>query len=665
MKQTITTLTLGITGLYGMYILNSTPVRKSNKEFIASSDSTKIWALDTNGVALDSGYLNESGAFKFNHLNAGTYTVKTSNFKTKQVAIFPGIRIESPQLLTKLDSKFRNVIVNTSKNKVVEPTIYLDSAKFDTYKTTSDMDVSATSEIMYDSKAGTIPTMPMVEHSSLKMRSESKVSSYSPTERTVGKKGVLKSTGRKTIDDMVKKPELNNVGSARILTAGIWNDLDNWDKFEMTHKKAEVLSAQNTWGFYLLEHRYGVEIFDSKGKPVIGEKVSLKTKEGNLVWQAQTDNRGKVELWNNPFENGLLKEKTMFLSIEINGAVENLGKINPTGTAYDRFVVTSKSKTLADVDVCFVVDATGSMGDEINFLKEELMDVMLQFQKTAPCSPIRLSSVFYRDQSDEYLTKKMPFTNRLDDVVSFVSEQYAGGGGDFPEAIQSGLDVAINEMNWNERALTKIIFLILDAPPHNHDAPKMRELMQLASRKGIKIIPITASGIDQSTEFCMKYLAAGTGGDYIYITDHSGVGNSHIKPTGVKENVDLLNTQILKTLEKYSDWSGCKPSNELEQTIEPRTDIFGNSQLQISSYPNPASDFITIKTSELASFVSIYTLNGQLVKDLKNIQEKEIKLAVNEISDGLYILNVVLKGQSFSNKFFVSHQNSQLQSRKD
>ena len=294
------------------------------------------------------------------------------------------------------------------------------------------------------------------------------------------------------------------------------------------------------------------------------------------------------------------------------------------------------------------------MGDEISYLKAELMDVMMQLQKSAPCSPIRLSSVFYKDQGDEYVTRKMPFVNRIDDVVSFVSDQYAGGGGDFPEAVHSGLNVAINELDWSKKALTKVIFLILDAPPHTENAKDIQKLMQQASEKGIKIIPITASGIDKSTEFCMKYLAAGTGGDYIYITDHSGVGNGHIKPTGVVEDVDLLNTQILKTMKKYSQWEGCTKQDSIINPVEPRIDIFGNDQIQISAFPNPASKYINVKSNVIAQKMSIFSLGGSLIQEKTEIQSKEVQIDVSNISDGLYILNVIVEGKSFSNKFFVS-----------
>ena len=660
MKNTLTALTLGIAGLFGYSAISSKTIKKKPVKMFLHSDSIKVWALDTNGMALDSALLNESYEFKFTHLKSGIYNLKIENFKTHQVSISTEVRIDKPNLLTKLDPKYR-VIPKSIPQKNTETNHKLDESGKTTPKITSEVadDISMEKDVTTD-----MAVMPMMMDKSSSSRVESVRTTYEAKMRTK-KAYTEKAIVGKREETMVKRPDASISGSAKVLTAGIWNDLENWDIFEKTHLKPEVIGAQNTWGIYLLNHRFGVEIVDAAGKPAISVKVSLKNKEGEVVWNSFTDNRGKAELWNKPFENGAKVDGVFQLVVTLGEKEENLGKIKATGTGYDRFAISDKPKFEANVDVCFVVDATGSMGDEINFLKEELMDVMLQFQKTAPCSPIRLSSVFYRDHGDEYLTKKMPFTSRLDDVVSFVSEQYAGGGGDFPEAVHSGLDVAINEFNWNKEALTKIIFLILDAPPHVHDAAKIRNLMQQASEKGIKIIPITASGIDQSTEFCMKYLAAGTGGDYIYITDHSGVGNSHIKPTGVKEDVDLLNTQILKSLQKYSTWEGCKKSNQIDQTVEPRVDIFGNNQLQISSYPNPASHYIQIKCNELPSNISIFNLNGQLVGEINQIQYLENKMDVSKYAEGLYVLRVTINGQSFSNKFFVTRQNQTQQSQKD
>ncbi len=661
MKNTLTAITLGTLGILSIFNLSDKSPENKLSKIRIHRDSIKVWALDTLGNTLDSGMLNQSNEFTFPHLKPGIYTIKTKNFKSNEVSLYQSIDIAYPNHLMKLNARFKNVtkrIIPKEKMSLDSMSIKGEPAYSWSFGDETTDKISRTKDMSDYSMAPGLEmsAVPLSSGMATREKVSSEIRSTSP--KTTGK--MRKPADRDDIRHDSKVP-VATAGSARVLTAGIWNDLEHWDKFEKTHADVNVQTAQNTWGIYLINHRYGVEIYDQNNKPVIGEKVSLKNKSGELIWEAQTDNRGKAELWHKPNEKAMPMDAFMKLSIQINGKTIELGKIKPTGVGYDRYNLSEKAMVKSDVDVCFVVDATGSMGDEINYLKEELMDVMMQFQQSAPCSPIRLSSVFYKDFGDDYVTRKMPFVNRIDDVVSFVSEQYAGGGGDFPEAVQTGLDVAINEMDWNEKALTKIIFLILDAPPHDQNAKDIQALLKKASAKGIKIIPITASGINQSTEFCMKYLAAGTGGDYIYITDHSGVGGSHIKPTGVKDDVDLLNTQILKSLKKYSQWEGCKKSNEIEQPIEPRVDIFGNNQLQITAFPNPATDFIKVKTNVKASQMMITSMNGQFITEVKTINDLENTINLGNVSDGLYILTVILEGQAFSNKFFVNHsQQAQL-----
>ncbi|MFW6369521.1 MAG: VWA domain-containing protein, partial [Myxococcota bacterium] len=52
-----------------------------------------------------------------------------------------------------------------------------------------------------------------------------------------------------------------------------------------------------------------------------------------------------------------------------------------------------------------------------------------------------------------------------------------------------------------------------------------------ARGKGIRFYPIAASGADTLAEHTMRTLAQVTGGRFIFLTDDSGVGNSHLEPT--------------------------------------------------------------------------------------------------------------------------------------
>ena len=70
--------------------------------------------------------------------------------------------------------------------------------------------------------------------------------------------------------------------------------------------------------------------------------------------------------------------------------------------------------------------------------------------------------------------------------------------------------------------------------------------------KGIKIIPIVASGANKNVEFLMRYFSVATNGTYVFLTDDSGIGNPHIKPTTDDFKVEKLNDLIVRLIEKYS-----------------------------------------------------------------------------------------------------------------
>ena len=126
-------------------------------------------------------------------------------------------------------------------------------------------------------------------------------------------------------------------------------------------------------------------------------------------------------------------------------------------------------------------------------------------------------------------------------------------GGDFPEAVHSALDVAISQNSWNDTASSRILFLLLDAPPHyTQEVISNLELNLIkAAEKGIKIIPITASGIDKATEYLMRSFAILTNGTYVFITDDSGVGNDHLEPTIGEFEVEKLNDLMVRLVGEY------------------------------------------------------------------------------------------------------------------
>ena len=205
----------------------------------------------------------------------------------------------------------------------------------------------------------------------------------------------------------------------------------------------------------------------------------------------------------------------------------------------------------------FVVDVTGSMGDEISFLKAELANVINQIAANDSDTVIKLALLFYRDKED-----KVPF-----DYYDFVdvttpeglakqqealNDQHAMGGGDYPEAVDEALEMAVNKQ-WSTGATTKLIYHVLDAPAHQGEkyAKKLVNATKSAAEKGIRICPIICSGAAESTEYTMREVAIYTGGTFIYVTDDSGIGGSHHDPNLPNATIELLNSMLVRLTKGY------------------------------------------------------------------------------------------------------------------
>lgn len=141
-----------------------------------------------------------------------------------------------------------------------------------------------------------------------------------------------------------------------------------------------------------------------------------------------------------------------------------------------------------DLDLIFVIDSTGSMSDDIDYVKQELKSILRtitdQFQRA------NIGIVLYKDKGDDFITKGFPFTEDLNRIKLQIDSIRPRGGGDKPEAIIDALYYAIEEYNWT--AGKRVVMLMGDAPPHDfsvHTEPKlgMNDIYKAATRHDIKI----------------------------------------------------------------------------------------------------------------------------------------------------------------------------------
>ena len=334
-----------------------------------------------------------------------------------------------------------------------------------------------------------------------------------------------------------------------LVTAGEWNDLDNWAFYQKTLMKEPFKGFPDDWQMYT-NHRIAVAI-TAKNKPAANATVTL-FRNDTPIWTAKTDNLGRAELWVGAFQ----KEKELnptLLRLKVNEQWVSTATISETQVNRIALDETLPSPT-NQVQIAFMVDATGSMGDELEFLKMDLKKVINEVQKTNTQLKISTATVFYRDEGDEYVVKHSPFTEDINQTTEFISQQRADGGGDFPEAVDKAL-VQLNQLQWQPEARTRIAFLVLDAPPHNKPAviSSLQYSVKTAAASGIKLIPVVASGIDKTTEFLMRFIAMYTNGTYVFITDHSGIGNKHLEPSVGEYQVEKLSDLMVRLIKKYSE----------------------------------------------------------------------------------------------------------------
>lgn len=146
-------------------------------------------------------------------------------------------------------------------------------------------------------------------------------------------------------------------------------------------------------------------------------------------------------------------------------------------------------------DIVFAIDATGSMKDDIEKLREEWIPKLIK--GLSEFDDVRLGLLLYRDYGDNFKYKGIPvkFFDFTEDTNIFIKnlnsfEIKGREGGDIPEAVYEALYGSLEFYGWRDNASRKII-LIGDAQPH--PTPRgtkkyTKELVQkLAAEKSITI----------------------------------------------------------------------------------------------------------------------------------------------------------------------------------
>ena len=173
------------------------------------------------------------------------------------------------------------------------------------------------------------------------------------------------------------------------------------------------------------------------------------------------------------------------------------------------------------LDILFLLDATGSMDDEIDQLKATIAEVSQRIDRLPSQADLRLGMTLYRDEGDEFVTATFDFTHDADAFAEALDRVVADGGGDNPEALDEALAEALATPSWRPAAqAVQLVFLVADAPPQiARDVPTPYTASMLkAAERGVKIFPVSSSGTDDQAEYVFRQLAQFTGARYVFLT---------------------------------------------------------------------------------------------------------------------------------------------------
>jgi Mg-chelatase subunit ChlD len=202
------------------------------------------------------------------------------------------------------------------------------------------------------------------------------------------------------------------------------------------------------------------------------------------------------------------------------------------------------------IEVCFVLDTTGSMGGLIEGAKQKIWSIANEVIAGKPTPAVKFGLIGYRDRGDVYVTKRSPLTDDLDAIYADLKKFEADGGGDAPESVSQALDEAVHKIKWSrDRAVLKIIYLVGDAPPHTDyaDGPDYKQVCAQAAKADIIINTIQCGNMPDTREFWTE-IARKSEGQYVALAQS---GNMIAVDTPFDKPLAALNVAIGKTMVAY------------------------------------------------------------------------------------------------------------------
>jgi hypothetical protein len=322
--------------------------------------------------------------------------------------------------------------------------------------------------------------------------------------------------------------------------------------------------------------RYLLEVTDTNGRPVHDAEVAVQRPGvAQPVMWARTDTAGRVWLHPRAFlAPAVAEERTLGVAVRAHG-VQGRALLQRGQAASVQVRLGAQPAVSTRLDLVFMVDATGSMGDEIAKLKQSMRAMADQIAQLPGQPDICYGLVAYRDRGDAFITRTHDFTNDLGAFQQVLAKVQANGGGDTPEAMNEALHEVVHGLSWRQQA-ARMVVMVADAPPHldyggcmsapeGHGisppwapraagsgqpvaCPQYDRDMQAALSKGIKLFAVGASGLDPVGEYVFRQMAQYTAGRFVFLTYRDAANPGSGPGTQTVHDVKQYSVQTLDKL---------------------------------------------------------------------------------------------------------------------
>lgn len=280
------------------------------------------------------------------------------------------------------------------------------------------------------------------------------------------------------------------------------------------------------------------------------------------------------------------------------------------------------------LDMLFVFDTTGSMGEEIARLKKTIEIINMNIASLSTRPDVRFGMVLYKDKGDEYVTKIIPLTNNLEKFQKELALVTAGGGGDGPEDLQSALADAVKKIKWNTGGI-RLAFIITDAEPHLDYGQRYTyvDAARDAKKEAIKFYSIGTGGLPLAGEFVLRQISQYTQGRYIFLTygergeSEGGKEGSVSHHTGANFQTDKLESIIIRFAKE-------ELAHLTDQPLEDGEDYFDAKKVEDETNDQTLQKLFDMAIAQLIDYSAISIQKGKPTAVLP-IQTSDSTLSTN------------------------------------